>query len=639
MLEQIRGSAQSFGVKIAFGLIILVFVFWGVGNFNDRDYTNVVAVVNGQPIVAMEFEKAYQQAEDYIMRSNPGVTREQLAQQHLGRQVLRDLIQQTLLLQEADRSGVHVSPVEMRRHVDAIKSFQDENGRFSPEIYKRVLAAQRITPAQYENELRDQLLQEKLYQLVTAPVWVDPDEALNRFNFLRETREIDYIFIPAKDFLEKAAVDEKAIRDWYNSHKDDFIIPATVQLDYIQVHPGDLVDKAAIDQGRIREWYEANQSRYAIPERVKAAHILVPLGENASEATKESAYATIEKIRGELAAGRKFADLADQYNKPGAAGKGGELGWISRGQTVPAFEEAIFAAEPGKPGGIVETPFGLHLVLVEEKQPAGLRPLDEVENEIRDMIAFEDGSEKLHDTLDNLIEDNILQKPLADSAAKYGLKLASTDRLSRVELQEKLGLGEADAASLMNLPAGSAPDTALTAGDSYIIARVMASEPQGVKPLEAVSGDIRAILKDEGALKLAAEQAKAILAKIRDKNPGSLGEYAKDLKKDIKVDRREPVPGFMPDPTLNADIFDARLHTWLAEPHIVGTDAGSGALLVYLDRILPPSAEEFANVGNLLQQAAEQDRKEAMYALFLQHLADGAKIEITNQNIVERTGR
>ena len=89
MLEYIRDKSQSLGVKLAFALIILVFVFWGVGNFNDRSAGTLVAVVNGDAITMREFESAYRNAEENLLRSNPGVTREQLKQQQLGRQVLR----------------------------------------------------------------------------------------------------------------------------------------------------------------------------------------------------------------------------------------------------------------------------------------------------------------------------------------------------------------------------------------------------------------------------------------------------------------------------------------------------------------------------------------------------------------------
>lgn len=638
MLDLIRSSAQSFGVKIAFGLIILVFVFWGVGNFNDRDYTNVVAVVNGQPILAIEFEKAYQNAEEYIMRNNPGISREQLAQDHLGRQVLRDLIQQSLLLQEAERAGVQVSPQEMRRHVEQIKSFQDENGKFSPAVYKRVLEAQRMTPAQYENDLRKQLLQEKMFALVTAPAWVDPDESRHRYNFLREKRLVDYLFFPASDFTSRSEVKEEAIDEWYESHKPDFTVPASIDLSYIMVNPADLVDKEKISREAIENWYEANKSRFETKEQVKASHILVPLPEDADEETRKAASEKIANIREEIRAGKSFAAAADEYNQTGAAGKGGELGWISRGETVPAFEEAVFAAQPGEVTEVVASPFGLHLILVDEKRSAGFKSLEEVLDEVKTAIAFEEGSDKIHDALDNLVEDNILQKPQEESAARYGLKVQTASALSRADLQEKLGISAADADTLMGVSAGSPLDTALTSGDSYMVARVTASNPESVKPLSEVRDSIIKELEKREALKLASTHAEKILNELKDLPAGKWKEEQKNVKMDVSVERRGPVADFGLDPSLNEDIFIAKTQSWLPEPHLVHTRDGDGAAIFFVENITPPAQEEFDNVEGILQNAVLQDRKEALYSLFLQHLADGAKIELTNQRLVDRTG-
>ncbi len=311
MLDLIRSSAQSFGVKLAFGLIILVFVFWGVGNFNDRDYTNVVAVVNGQPILAMEFEKAYQNAEESIMRSNPNITREQLAREHLGRQVLRELIQQTLLLQEAERGGIQVSPEEMFSHVSQIKAFQDEQGKFSPDIYKRVLQAQRLTPAQFEKDLRNRLLQDKMFALVTASAWVDPDESLHRYNFLRQKRLIDYLFYPASDFSANASVSDDAVNDWYEKNKADFTIPPSIDISYISFNAGDLINKDDIPLPAIQAWYDANKSRFETKDMVKASHILVSIPPEADESVKKSARDKIEQIRDEIKSGKSFAQAAE----------------------------------------------------------------------------------------------------------------------------------------------------------------------------------------------------------------------------------------------------------------------------------------------------------------------------------------
>lgn len=638
MLDLIRSSAQSFGVKLAFGLIILVFVFWGVGNFNDRDYTNVVAVVNGQPILAIEFEKAYQKAEEYILRSNPNLTREQLTKDHLGRQVLRDLIQQTLLMQEAERGGINISPLEMRQHVEQIKAFQDDKGKFSPEVYKRVLEAQRLTPGQFENDLRNELLQEKMFALITAPAWADPDEARHRYNFLREKRLIDYLFFPSTDFINQSVVNDEAINDWYESHKADFAIPATIDLSYISLSPADLTDKDKISPQAIEAWYEENKSHYKTKDMVKASHILVPVAADADESAKREAREKIENIKQEIQSGKAFAEAADEYNQQGAAGKGGELGWISRGETVPPFEEAVFAAQPGEISEIVETPFGLHIILVEEKKSAGFKALEEVREEVKNAIAIEEGADKIHDALDSLVEDNILQKPLEESAAKFGLKVQHGTSLSKDELQDKLSISASDAAALINTPAGSPLDTAIAAGDAYLVARVNASKPEGIKPLAEVRDSIEKDLKAQEALKLAAAHAQNVLKNLQGKPQEQWGDFAKGLKKSLSVERQGPITDLGLDPSLSEDIFATNPGNWLSEPHLVHTAAGDGAALVFVEELEAPSQEEFKNVESILQNAILQDRKEALFSLFLQHLADGAKIELTNQRLVERTG-
>lgn len=639
MLDLIRSSAQSFGVKLAFGLIILVFVFWGVGNFNDRDYTNVVAVVNGRPILAIEFEKAYQNAEESIMRSNPGMTRERLAKDHLGREVLRELIQRALIMQEAERGGVRVGPEELLRHVSQIKAFQDESGRFSPEIYKRMLEARRTSPASFESDLRDQLTQEKMFGLVTAHAWADPDETRERYNFLRQKRLVDYLFFPASDFIAEVSPSGEEASKWYEEHKADFTLPASVDISYISINPADLINKNEIPLEKLQAWHDANKARFENKEMVKASHILVSFPPDADEAVKKEARDKIEAIKKEIEAGKSFAKAADEHNQPGAAGKGGDLGWIERGQTVPQFEEAVFAAQPGELGGAVETPYGLHLILVDEKRSAGVKALEEVIDEVRGAVAFEEGADRLHDALDALVEDNILQKPQEESAARYGLKVQKAEGLSKDQLQEKLGISAQDAEAVMASPQGAPLDTALAAGDSYLVARVTGSRPESVRPFSEVKERVEKELKEREALKLAAGRAESVLKDLRGKPAAEWGAAAKGLKSKISVERRGPVADFGVDPSLSEDIFSTEPQNWLSEPHLAHSPEGDGAALFFVESVEEPPADEFNKVEPVLREAALQDRKEALYSIFLQRLADGAKIEITNQNIIDRVGR
>lgn len=636
MLDSIRSGAQSLGVKIAFGVIILVFVFWGVGNFNDRDYSNVVAVVNGEPIVAFEFEKAYHNAEEYLLRNNPGLTREQLIKDHLGRQVLNDLIRQTLLAQEARAAGIEVAPREMRAAVAALKPFQDEAGKFDPDAYQRVLASQRMTPAEYEKDLASQLLQDKMVGLVTATAWFDPDEPLNRFNFLRERRVIDYIFKPASDFAGKVQISDAELEKWYDAHKSRFAIPAAVNVEYIRIEPALLADPASITEESVRAFYEANKSRYDRPERVHARHILVPLAQDADDAALSAATARINKIREELLKGKPFAQAADEVNEPDAADKGGDLGWLGHGQTVPEFDEAVFALEPGAISEPVRTMFGLHLILVEEKQAAGPAPFESVAAEVRKELAFEAGSEKVHDVLDNLIEDNILQKPLAESAARYKLKSAGTGFLDRQGLMQKLGVKAEAADALLAVPAGSPLDTILEAGDDYLVARVVEARPESIEPFSEARSKVLQELTAERSLELAMQDAATVLAKIKSESLDQIRASSIGLTESGPLERGGILPGFAPDEALMSDIFATKPGAWLAAPLAVKKGDQPGSLLAYVDKVVAPGENEYETVAEILTRATRQDRLDGLYALFIQNLAKNAKVEITNQNLIDR---
>lgn len=132
MLDLIRSNSQSFGVKLAFGIIILVFVFWGIGSITDTGSVNVVAMVNGQPITFQTFEMAYRRAEEQANQSNPGRRWTDQDKSQLGHQVFQSLLSEELLVQEAGKNGFSVSPLELRKYVENIPAFRNDKGQFDP---------------------------------------------------------------------------------------------------------------------------------------------------------------------------------------------------------------------------------------------------------------------------------------------------------------------------------------------------------------------------------------------------------------------------------------------------------------------------------------------------------------------------
>jgi len=145
----------------------------------------------------------------------------------------------------------------------------------------------------------------------------------------------------------------------------------------------------------IAKFYEDNADSFKVPESVSASHILIAFKPEDTDATKAQKKKDIEKIRADILAGGDFAAIAGEKSDCPSSKQGGTLGTFSRGQMVPEFETAAFAQEVGKVGDVVETQFGYHLIKVTDKQPAGIRPLAEVKDQLQDYLTGKKKQEAL----------------------------------------------------------------------------------------------------------------------------------------------------------------------------------------------------------------------------------------------------
>lgn len=194
MLDGMRSGAHSLGIKLAFGLIILVFIFWGIGSNTSR--SGVVALVNDEPITINEFQRAYSQMANELKNALPDLTEEQIQKLGLENRVLQNLVIRKLFLTESKRLGLGVSTAELRDALTAIPFFFDDKGKFSSEVYAQRLKALGQSAATFENNLRLDMLPHKFQQVVTAGILGDINIARKMFAFQTEKRSMDYVLFP-----------------------------------------------------------------------------------------------------------------------------------------------------------------------------------------------------------------------------------------------------------------------------------------------------------------------------------------------------------------------------------------------------------------------------------------------------------
>ena len=137
----------------------------------------------------------------------------------------------------------------------------------------------------------------------------------------------------------------------------------------------------------IEAFYAANPERLMVPEEARVRHILLTWKPMGKPDDRAALYGQMEAILEEARGGADFAQLARTRSEDSTAAAGGDTGFFRRGQMVPAFERAAFSLrQPGEISGIVETPFGLHILQLEEHRPARVLPLDEVRDFLREHL-------------------------------------------------------------------------------------------------------------------------------------------------------------------------------------------------------------------------------------------------------------
>jgi peptidyl-prolyl cis-trans isomerase C len=162
------------------------------------------------------------------------------------------------------------------------------------------------------------------------------------------------------------------------------------------------LSKATVSDQEIQNYYESNPDLFKHPEMVKASHILIRVDSQEDDAQKAEARKKIEEVTKKLAAGEDFAELAKTYSDCPSSSNGGDLGFFSRGQMVPEFEEVAFSLKPNEISPVVETNFGFHIIKVSEKQSEGTYPLDQVKPQIEQVLTREKVQKLLEKDIENL---------------------------------------------------------------------------------------------------------------------------------------------------------------------------------------------------------------------------------------------
>jgi peptidyl-prolyl cis-trans isomerase D len=376
-------------------VIIAVFVLtlavdFGSGMGQQGPGGNVAATVGDETVTIEDFRRQYQQLEGlYRQVYGEQFTPEVAQQLQLPMQALNNAVNQKILLAEAGRLGLEVTDEELSARILNEQVFKDDQGRFvGQEKYAEILRANNYSVASFEAEMRQDLLLQKLTDILRANVFVSDKEVEGAYREQVERAKIRYLQLPRSQFAQAAAqIPATEVASWYEGHKDEYRLPEQREAAYLLVEPARLADQVTIPDQELRDYYQAHQEEFSRQEQVRARHILVKVDD---KTTDEAARQRIEAAKKRIEGGADFAAVAREVSEDTASkGTGGDLGYFGRGQMVPEFETAAFGAETGKMVGPVKSSFGYHLIEVSDKRPGGTQPFEEAREQIRPRLAAE----------------------------------------------------------------------------------------------------------------------------------------------------------------------------------------------------------------------------------------------------------
>jgi peptidyl-prolyl cis-trans isomerase D len=527
-------------VKIILGIIGVVFGgFFGIqGYFNTRVET-FVAKVDGHEISQQEFRERFESIRMQNQRRYGAQFNPQLFDTpETKRQVLEEMIKQQLVLNADEKLGMTLPPKRVFDEIASYPQFQVD-GKFDKDTYRAVLATQRRSPAEFEELIRkDMQSQYMAMQLGQTGLVTEAD--VDAYLRLRDQTR-DFRFVK----LDKPAGDVKIadadIEAYYKEHGNDFMTPEKVSLEYVELDAAKMAGDVKPDDAALKQRYDEQKTRFVSAEQRQASHILVKVDKNADATAQKAALEKAQGIAKDAKSGKDFAALAKaQSDDSGSKAQGGDLGWLEKNVTDPAFEAALFAMKKGDISDPVKSDEGYHIIQLRDVRAEKVKPFEEVKTELAKQYVDSE-RERLYSDVSGKLTDAVYQDPssLAPAAKELGLTVQKTSLFTRAGGEGIAANPAVSRAAFSNavLSEGNSSDPIELGTNHIVVVHLDQHEKSVPKPLDEVREDIRKVLIDRKLTEQARERVEALYARLQKGE--SLDKIADELK--LKVSEQKDI--------------------------------------------------------------------------------------------------
>ncbi|MFL1466310.1 SurA N-terminal domain-containing protein [Marinobacter sp. HN1S83] len=615
MLQDIRENAQGTIAKIIIGLLIVSLSIWGmdaiVGGFSGEPE---VATVNGEDITEREFLRVVQMEGQRRLSEMENPDPSLLDEDRIRRDVLESLIQQQVLIQDANAQGLALSDEDIDSLITQMPQFQVD-GTFNRDRFVAAVRNMGMGVGEFREAMRKQYVVNQIRAGIAQSGVVTDENVAQLLRIQNQTRDFRMLTVSAEAVRDGVEVSDAEIEAYYQDNIDQYRLPERVDAEYIALSLEALAETVEVSDEDLEAYYKQQASELASEER-RAAHILIEDGESASE--------TMSEIQERLESGEDFADLAEEFSVDTmSAEQGGDLGFAERGIYDEAFEEALFALEKGEISEPVETSFGVHLIKLLDVRSSEVPPLEEMEAELRRELAQSQAQDRFAEVRTQLADSAYAADDLNAPAQELGLEIRETEGVTRDG-----GDAPFDHAGLVrqlfsdDVLKDRFNTELIGVGDNVsVVARVKTYYEAEEQPLEAVRDEIRMALLEQKTREALRERADTLIAELESgKEPEEMG--VGDWQSYEDQPRNSPILGG----AIMSGVFS--LERPEGDQAVFGSVlSDDGIAIIALDAVNEGDAnregEEFSQLRNFL--ASLEGQRE--YRAYQQYLRENAEVE------------
>lgn len=593
--------------------------------------TDTLAVVEGRTITMGQYNREYNRQLAQVRAAYGQLDERMIKQLGLSQRMIQQLVDNEAVLAEASRLGIKVSDEELKQRLLRMPELQ-RNGQFvGHAAYLQFLRMQRppMTEAEFEGQIRNMLIGEKLHAALTGWVTVPDAEVETEYRKRNEKVKLDVAVFKADQFRTGITPTDAELETQFKANPEAYRVPEKRRVKFLAVDAEGLRARQTVTPQEVEARYNADIQTYSSPEQIRASHILFKTEGKDEAVVRKAAEDVLRKVK----AGGDFAALAKQYSEDSSKDKGGDLDFFGRGAMVKEFEDAAWALTPGQTTDLVKSSFGFHIIKLAEKKAALVRPLSEVRGQVEDRIRFEKASAEAARVGDEIAKEIDDPSDFDRVAAARGLQVNDSGLFARDEPMAGLGFAPAVAAEAFRLEVGKVSGQLRTGQGSAFI-HLLEIKPSALPVLADVKDRVRDDVIRQKAVEVAKTRA-ATMAQSAAK--GNFAAAAKAAGVEVKTTELITRGSAYPEVGVSSAVDDA-VYALKSGQTTAPISTESAVVVARVAERQDIKSEDMTTGMDALRNELADDRRNAFFSSYMRKAQQRMSIEFSQDAIKQILG-